>query len=103
MKNKKKDIIIGIVLILLPLVVNFASSSYIYRLPAEEIAYYALPVVVFGFTCLGIAEAMFIRAKIVPKFLEYFFYFQWIVAGMVMLVMLIYILCGGELVITRIE
>ncbi len=45
---------------------------------------------------LGLSEAMFIRAQIVPKWLRLLFYFQWIVSGVAILTTSIYLLCGGS-------
>jgi hypothetical protein len=48
-------------------------------------------------TFLGLAESMFILAKIVPKWLRLLFYFQWGVSGFAIVTSVIYILFGGTM------
>lgn len=102
MKSKCKFVIIGVFLLLIAMALGVMSFRVI-DFPAEIAGYCAALIVLSASICMGIAEVMFIRAKIVPKFLKYVFFFQWIVTGAVMFVMLIYVLCGGELVLTQIK
>jgi len=46
---------------------------------------------------LGLSEAMFIRAQIVPKWLHLLFYFQWGASGFAIVITTIYVLSGGTI------
>ena len=102
--SKRKYIILGIAFLLL------AVFCYVYIIYActqvndvqvlledrNAVLFLALVACVFSGS-LGLGEAMFIRAQIVPKGLRLLFYLQWGVSGFALAVSLIHILTGGTL------
>lgn len=93
MKNKKKYIGIGIFLLIIAFiwsVVNDPSS----KIETIDIAIKIRIVINISitFTILGIAERFFIKSGIVPKWIRYIIYWQWIVVPIVLIITIVDIL-----------
>ena len=91
MKNKKRLICLGIALLIctyLFIVVSFYSLE---RNENGEIKFFQLwGIFTVGAVLLSLAESMFLKAMIVPKWLRIIIYWQWIQVPVVLVITFLY-------------
>lgn len=90
MKNKKKYIVIGIILLILAFTWSIVNDpSNIIETAGMTIKIRIIINIAITFMIIGIAERFFIKSGIVPKWIRYIIYWQWVVVPIVLIISVI--------------
>ena len=90
MKSKKTYIVVGIILLIIAFAWSVVNDpSNIIETAGMAVKIRIIINIAITFTIIGIAERFFIKSGIVPKWIRFIIYWQWVVVPIVLIISII--------------